>query len=149
MSERPSAIDVKVMDPEDYFEMIEDLLAEGREVKMTPKGNSMLPFIKGGRDSVVLTKPSKAFEVGDIVLAKIGDRFIMHRIFAVEEENLTLMGDGNICGTEHCTSTDVIALVTEIHKENGKKVIPGKAVFWRRIRPLRRCILAIYKRVIL
>ena len=73
----------------------------------------------------------------------------MHRVFAVEGENLTLMGDGNICGTEHCVSDDVIALVTEIHKENGKKVIPGKAAFWRRIRPLRRYILAIYKRVIL
>ena len=68
---------------------------------------------------------------------------------AVEGKKLTLMGDGNIYGTEHCASDDVIALVTEIHKENGKKVIPGKAVFWRRIRPFRRYILAIYRRVIL
>ena len=149
MRERPSAVDVKVMEPEAYFEMVDGILAEGKEVKMTPKGNSMLPFIKGGRDSVVLVRPTKDFEVGDIVLAKVGNRFIMHRVFAVKGKNLILMGDGNICGTEHCVSDDVIALVTEIHKENGKKVIPGKAAFWRRIRPLRRYILAIYKRVIL
>lgn len=149
MSDRPSAVDVKVMEPETYFGMVGGLLAEGKDVEMTPKGNSMLPFIKGGRDSVVLTKPFRAFEVGDIVLAKVGDRFIMHRVFAVEGKKLTLMGDGNICGTEHCASDDVIALVTEIHKENGKKVIPGKAVFWRRIRLFRRYILAIYRRVIL
>ncbi|MBR5660048.1 MAG: S24/S26 family peptidase [Bacteroidales bacterium] len=149
MDERPSAVDMKVMEPETYFAMVKELLSEGKDVEMTPKGNSMLPFIKGGRDSVVLTMPPKDLEVGDIVLAKVGSRFVMHRVFAIEGEKLTLMGDGNIRGKEHCASDDVIAIVSEIHKENGKKVIPGKAVFWRWIRPLRIFILAIYKRVIL
>ena len=132
-----------------YMSGLETLLMEGREVEMTPKGSSMLPFIKGDRDSVVLTKPAKPFEVGDIVLAKVGGRYIMHRIFSVEGNDLTLMGDGNIRGTESCASSDVIGLVTEIHKENGKVVKPGKGALWRTLMPFRRYILAIYKRVIL
>lgn len=132
-----------------YMSGLETLLMEGREVEMTPKGSSMLPFIKGDRDSVVLTKPAKPFEVGDIVLAKVGGRYIMHRIFSVKGNDLTLMGDGNIRGTESCASSDVIGLVTEIHKENGKVVKPGKGALWRTLMPLRRYILAIYKRVIL
>lgn len=139
----------KVVDMDLYMSGLETLLMEGREVEMTPKGSSMLPFIKGDRDSVVLTKPAKPFEVGDIVLAKVGGRYIMHRIFSVEGNDLTLMGDGNIRGTESCASSDVIGLVTEIHKENGKVVKPGKGALWRTLMPLRRYILAIYKRVIL
>jgi len=139
----------KVVDMDLYMSGLETLLMEGREVEMTPKGSSMLPFIKGDRDSVVLTKPAKPFEVGDIVLAKVGGRYIMHRIFSVKGNDLTLMGDGNIRGTESCASSDVIGLVTEIHKENGKVVKPGKGALWRTLMPLRRYILAIYKRVIL
>ncbi len=139
----------KIVDMDLFMEGIGEFLGEGKEVVMTPKGNSMLPFIKGDRDSVVLAKPSKPFEVGDIVLAKVGQRYIMHRIFAVEGDSLTLMGDGNVCGTESCHTSDVIGLVTEIRKENGKVVKPGKGALWRSLRPIRRYILAIYKRVIL
>lgn len=139
----------KVLDTDLYMKGIEMFLMEGKDVEMTPKGFSMLPFIKGDRDSVVLTRPARPLEVGDIVLARVGQRYIMHRVFSVEGENLTLMGDGNIAGTENCSSSDVIGLVREIHKESGKVVLPGKAAFWRRLLPFRRYILAIYKRVIL
>ena len=139
----------KIVDLDLFMSGIETLLGEGKDVKMTPKGASMLPFIKGHRDSVVLTTPCRPLEVGDIVLARVGERYIMHRIFAVNGDNLTLMGDGNICGTESCSASDVIGLVKEIHKENGKVVKPGKGTFWRFLKPLRRYLLFIYKRVIL
>lgn len=137
------------MDDAQYFELLESLLDEGRDVTMTPKGNSMLPFIKGGKDSVKLTVPKAPLEVGDIVLAKVGERFIMHRVFAVDGDALTLMGDGNIAGKEHCSTSDVMGLVTEIHKKGDRVVIPGKARLWRFLRPVRRYILAVYKRVFL
>ena len=43
------------LDTELFMEGIDIFLKEGKEVVMTPKGASMLPFIKGDRDSVVLT----------------------------------------------------------------------------------------------
>lgn len=137
------------LDTELFMEGIDIFLKEGKEVVMTPKGASMLPFIKGGRDSVVLQKSSAPSEVGDIVLARVGDRFIMHRVFKVDGGSLTLMGDGNIRGTETCLDSDVIGKVIQIRKENGKVVTPGKGKFWRMLMPLRRYILAFYKRVIL
>lgn len=130
------------------FGMVGELISEGREVVITPKGNSMLPFIRNGRDSVLLKNLDRPAEVGDILLVKIGDRYIMHRVFAVDGRRITLMGDGNVRNKEHCTTDDVIGIVTEIHKKGGRVVIPGKGRFWRLIRPLRRYILAIYKRVI-
>jgi len=136
--------------PQDlFFEGMRTILDEGKDVVMTPKGNSMLPFIQNGKDSVILTKPSRPVEVGDIILFKTGDRYIMHRVISVEGGKLTMMGDGNVKGKETCGEGDVIGLVTEIHKENGKVVRPGKARLWRLLRPFRRYILAFYKRVIL
>ena len=44
------------------------LIEEGRRVVVRVKGNSMLPFLKGNRDSVELEK-SKDLKFGDIVIA--------------------------------------------------------------------------------
>ena len=122
------------------------LLEEGREVRFTPRGSSMLPLIRGGRDSVTLKKfPSVT--VGDIVLARIGDgHYVLHRVIRAEDGQLVLMGDGNVSGTERCRAEDVLGSVTEIQR--GKRtVIPGKGKLWRALKPVRRYILAIYRRV--
>ena len=148
MYKEPSQSTSKIVGDDILFEAIGELISEGREVIITPKGNSMLPFIRNGRDSVLLKSLDRPAEIGDILLVKVGDRFIMHRVYAVEWPGITLMGDGNVRGKEHCTADDVIGIVTEIHKDGGKVVVPGKGRLWRLIRPFRRFILAIYKRVI-
>ena len=122
------------------------LLEEGRTVRFTPLGSSMLPFIRGGKDSVVLIKKDSV-EVGDIVLARLGGpRYVLHRVIARDGDALTLMGDGNIAGTESCTLADIMGTAVEIGR--GKRsVIPGKARWWRALKPFRRYILAIYRRL--
>ena len=47
------------------------LLAEGKEVRFTPSGVSMRPFIEGDRDSVVLSPIVGQPRVGDILLVRI------------------------------------------------------------------------------
>ena len=124
------------------------LQEEGREVVITPLGYSMLPFIRGGKDQVTLRK-MPSVQVGDIALVRLpGQRYVLHRVINVDSDAVTLMGDGNLQGTEHCTLSDVMGTVVAIHR--GKRtVIPGKGVFWRRIKPFRRIILGIYRRVFL
>ena len=46
------------------------LVNDGVSVTLPVKGQSMLPFIIGGKESVILTKPLHA-QVGDIVLAPL------------------------------------------------------------------------------
>ena len=124
------------------------VLREGREAVITPTGNSMLPFIRGGVDRVVLRR-EPAVAVGDIVLARIGGRYLLHRVFALEGDALTLMGDGNLRGTEQGVPADVIGTVTEIIRPSGRRRIPGKGRLWRILRPFRRYLLAIYRRLLL
>ena len=107
----------------------------------------MLPFIRGGVDRVVLRRePDVA--VGDIVLVRIGERYILHRIIALDGDALTLMGDGNIAGTERCTRADVIGTVSEIIRPSGRRRKPGQGRFWRFLKPIRRYLLGVYRRLV-
>ena len=128
------------------------LVQDGVSVTFPVKGRSMLPFIFGGRESVILQKPS-SLQRGQVVLAQVGpDRYVVHRIIKIEPDRITLMGDGNICGTESCTPSNVLAIATHVVDEKGKrrtlesKGQMFKARVWYVIRPLRRIILAVLRR---
>ena len=124
----------------------EAFLNEGRDVVLKTKGNSMLPFIRGDRDSVRLRK-SDSLEVGDIVLVRLPGRYVMHRIVSHEGDVFVMMGDGNLVGTERFCRDEVVGKVVAIIKENGKEVTPGKGRIWKMLRPVRRYLLAIYRRI--
>ncbi len=123
------------------------ILAAGQEVILLAKGNSMLPFLHSEKDSVALQKKEDV-SIGDIVLAQISEgHYVLHRIIAIDGEKLTLMGDGNIRGTEKCTKKDISGTVVRIIKASGKEFVPGKGRFWKMLKPVRRYILAIYRRI--
>ena len=50
---------------------IERLLKDGKEVRFTPSGVSMRPFIEGDRDSVILTSLTRSPRIGDILLVRL------------------------------------------------------------------------------
>ncbi len=134
------------------IENVKMLVDEGRKVILPVKGNSMLPFIVGDRDSVELKKTERVV-VGDVVLAWVdGNRYVIHRIIQRDVAgHLTLMGDGNIAGTEHCTEQDVVAKALYRVRPDGRKNplynnSTGVRV-WRTLLPVRRWILAVYRRV--
>lgn len=125
------------------------LLETGKKVELKTKGNSMLPFIVGDRDSVLLSKHG-SLKVGDIVLAEITPgHYVLHRIFNLRGNSVELMGDGNIRGKEHCTAENILGTVDIILKENGRKIVPGDGRIWKKLLPFRRIILGIYRRIIL
>lgn len=133
--------------PDDVMmESLASLLDEGHEVRFTPKGQSMRPFIEGWRDSVVLKKMATV-EVGDVVLAKLENgSFAIHRVISKSGEKLTLMGDGNLSGTESALTGGVLGTVTGIVKPNGKRVKPKKGRLWVKLLPFRKRLLWIYRK---
>lgn len=130
------------------------LVESGETVTLMTKGMSMLPFIVGGRDSVVLGRPDGLRE-GMIVLAYVhGGRYVLHRIIALDGDKVTLMGDGNIKGVEVCRKEDVKAVASRIIRPSGEVDCLGaghlrKAAAWKKMLPARRLILAVYRRLFL
>lgn len=126
------------------------MLSEGKDVVLMTKGWSMNPTIVGERDSVLLRKTGSP-QVGDIVLARLSPKhYVLHRIVAIDAGKVTLMGDGNLTGQEHCTAGDILGTVQRVLPPRGKGFVPGKASLWRKTGPLtRRIVLGIYRRSIL
>lgn len=120
-------------------------LSEGKTVQLTPQGISMLPFIQGGRDKVRVRKEGR-IDVGDIVLVPHNGRLLLHRVYAIEGTRLTLMGDGNLKGTEMVDGEDVWGKVLEIVKPSGRSCKPHKAWFWRHTLFLRRLMLKLRRK---
>ena len=137
-------------------EIIEEairLVREGVNVTLPVNGNSMLPFIIGGKESVILHGPG-LIDVGDVVLAWVdGCRYVVHRIIKLDYDRVTLMGDGNVAVTEHCRLNDIKARVTHVVDAKDKthylynrwRMLGAKVWYW--LRPIRRYLLAIYRRL--
>ena len=124
-----------------------DLLSKGIEVILMTKGNSMLPFIRGEKDSVCLKKFDTVM-VGDIVLVRLwGPRYVLHRVVSVSGESMVLMGDGNLKGREVCTTANLLGTVTEIIRPDGRKVKSSRGRLWAKLRPIRRYLLWILKKL--
>ena len=136
-------MDKKIVPNEILLEDAAQLLAEGRDVIFTPLGSSMLPFIRGGKDTVTLRALSHV-DVGDIVLARLADAtYVLHRVVDRNRGLLTLMGDGNLRGTESCTREDILGTVVAINSHK-----PSKGRIWRMLMPVRRILLALFRRIL-
>ena len=122
-----------------------DALKDGKVIALVPQGISMLPFIKGGVDQVYLLKKEKV-AVGDIVLVEYHGKHILHRVYAVDGEKMTLMGDGNLEGTEQVAADEVLGTVVEI-VHGGCRRKPKKAWLWRHLLPIRRYLLKIHRKL--
>ena len=130
------------------------LLAEGRPVVIATKGNSMMPFIVGDRDSVELVRKDN-YEVGDIVLSQISPgHWVLHRLFSIDAASVVLKGDGNLTGTEKCRMEDIAGYAVSIIRPDGEVscLTPRfvrRSARWRALPYIvRRVYLAIFRRII-
>lgn len=80
----------------DMYPLIAESLAEGSEVYITVRGNSMSPFLRDGRDQAVFAAlDGRHIRRGDIVFyQRSGGQFVMHRVYEVTSDGvMTMLGD--------------------------------------------------------
>lgn len=122
--------------------VFEERLAEGQSVRFSPRGTSMLPMIRQGKDSVVLSPVKGKLKRGDIPLYRRDNgNYVMHRIDAVGE-TYTCIGDHQFVAEHGIRQDQVIAVVTEFYR--GKRRYSAENVgyraycaLWRLSRPAR------------
>lgn len=146
----------------ELFAEVRRLLGEGCRVTILARGNSMMPFIRDGVDEVELASPESGssgsggpvFAPGDILLCELAPgNYVLHRLLKAEEGRLTLMGDGNLRGTESCPASSAVARAVRIVRPDGRRVDCcsrvelRKARIWRRLLPFRRILLALWRRL--
>lgn len=132
---------------------VNELLGEGKSVILMTKGSSMLPFIRGDKDSVELVRRDSV-EVGDIALVRLSNgAYVLHRVVGVSGK-ITLKGDGNLDNTESCPPESVCGVAVRILRPDGRSLDCTSASFrrwsrrWRESpRFVRRYCLAVYRRL--
>lgn len=127
------------------------LVESGKDVKMNIRGCSMLPFLCEGRDKVFLSAVTDVnIKKGSIVLAEIDGCYFLHRIVEIKEDNITLMGDGNLKIKEYCKKENIKAVVSQALRKdetidfNSEKWF-NRWVLWDRYKGIRYFLLKIYK----
>lgn len=128
------------------------LIREGHTVTHLVRGNSMNPFLVDRRDKVILS-PFTAEELlpGAVVLARDEtDRYVLHRIIRRSGNRLTLMGDGNVTGTEETSTDQVLGVVTTVIRKGKRYSCKGGrwrrySIFWKNMLPLRKFVLAVWR----
>ena len=95
--------------------LIEEVISGDGEFRLYPRGTSMLPLIRQGKDSVILVKPG-LLSIGDIVLyRRKNGQFVLHRIIKIKGDNLYLCGDNQSEIETGITTNDVIAKVKAVY----------------------------------
>ena len=152
---RTALMNHKILPNNEVINSVIEMLDVCPGVILPVRGYSMLPFIIGDVESVELVKPEKV-EIGDVVLAWINDnRYVVHRVIRIDGERVQLMGDGNLSDNEYCSKSDVKGRADYVINKHGKKRylytkwrVRGSRLWWA-LKPVRRIILAIYRRTIL
>jgi len=156
----------RAIDNNTYFDAVTTMLKEGQDVTINVRGASMLPFLSESRSDQVILEGAEAgtpdgrervkVNVNDIVLFRLGDRYILHRILKINDNDIAeIQGDGILNAKEHCHRDQILARVSTIIR-CGKDAINTKSSTYRRnvriwmiLKPLRRPMLWLWKRLFL
>lgn len=141
---------IKIVDIYRITPVIDELIQNGTDVRITVSGNSMFPMLRSGTDSVVFTKAVNPLKKYDLPLyrRKSGE-YVMHRIVAVNNGFFTMNGDNQYVLESPVYPDMIIGVVKEFYR-GGKKINCESALykfycrFWVCFRPFRGIICRIY-----
>lgn len=112
----------KQMRLEQLMPLIQENLAAGKTVRFSPRGISMLPMLRQGVDSVVLSPLPEKLEKYDLPLYQRDDgHYVLHRIVKAGE-TYTCIGDNQFDFEPGLRRDQMIALVTTFTR--GDREIP-------------------------
>lgn len=95
-------------------------LANGKEVKLSPMGISMLPMLRQGIDSVILSPLPQKLKKYDLPLYRRDNgQFVLHRIVKAGDD-YTCMGDNQFAEETGIRHDQMIAVVTSFTRGEKK-----------------------------
>lgn len=94
----------------------EDILARGETLYYTNVGDSMMPFIKQGRDVLIIEpKPACRLKKDDVPLYKRDSgQYVLHRIVKVRKQDYLIRGDNRYHTEKGITDRHIIGVLTGI-----------------------------------
>jgi hypothetical protein len=112
---------------EELYPVLMEVLESGGEFRFYPRGTSMLPLIRQGRDSVVLTAPDGKPSRREICLYRRADgRFVLHRLMKWTKEGTPVFcGDNQLFFEYGVPAEAIIARVCAIYHGEKRRDLKG------------------------
>lgn len=139
--------------PEEFLVLLRELTARGDDVPLTVTGNSMSPFLRGNRDTVVLSSINRPLKRGDIVFyLRENGSCILHRIKRIKKNGYFFVGDAQTAVEGPVGREQLLAVVTAVVRD-GERLSSGDAKWnfykyvWIRLVRLRPVIVKIYSKI--
>lgn len=101
---------------EELMPLMQERLEAGQSVRFYPRGVSMRPLLREGRDSITLSRPREALRRYDIVLFHYEDHYVLHRIVGIGASGYACCGDHRLRCEVGVTEDAILAVVTAIHR---------------------------------
>ncbi len=114
----------------EFFKCVLESIQAGESVKIRVKGNSMYPFLKEGNAILLSPFEAKELKPESIVLFAYRDIYILHRIIARKDDRLIIQGDNVYTHVEKATISHVVALVKQVHYDNGR-IVKLHSMAWK------------------
>lgn len=147
--------EVKVTTDEYNIRNLVEKARQGHRVRLLGIGNSMLPFLEGGRDYIDLiavNQDTKLFKKDIVFYKSYDNQYVTHRIYSVTEEGCYLIGDGNL-SIEPLVKRKNIYLKAVGFIRKGKYISTASkgyqfyTALWMKLCPIRIHLLRFYYRI--
>lgn len=134
---------------------IKKLIDEGRTVTFRVKGQSMHPFLVGGRDDVVLQSLNRPLRKYDVILAEVApELYMIHRIIGFEQGHIIMKGDGNRAQKEVVSPQNVLGIVIAFRRKGRTTLDTVESYKWKLysriwllLSPFHFLLLPFYRRI--
>ncbi|MBE7022519.1 MAG: hypothetical protein E7414_04825 [Ruminococcaceae bacterium] len=125
---------------------LQEMLALGKNVRLTVTGNSMQPFLREGLDSVLLAQPTQVKKLDVVLYIRDNDDVILHRIVRKTPQGFMILGDNQTQTDGPIPFAQIVAVASGFYRANA--FFSAKA-WWYRLYsclwvfagPLRRLLL--------
>ena len=132
-----------------------EALRQGKTVKVRIDGESMYPFIRGGKDLVELVPCDAESELPAWCCPFYcwEGHYMVHRYVGREGDYCLMLGDGNLARVERVKRSEIIGLLRYIYRPDGSvqdcqdAQWLRKGALWYKLRPVRRFLLPLMKRL--
>ena len=136
-----------------FFAEVQAQIRQGKKVKIRVRGYSMMPFIRNNDEALLIPPTPEHIQKGTPVVALTDEMgIVLHRIYNIEGNRITLLGDGNVNQFEHTSPDRIIATVS--HYYRGKHTIKLDSWYmyligrlWMAAHPWRRKVLTLAWRI--
>ena len=138
---------------EDIAEVIAERIALGQSVELSPRGISMRPLLREGRDTVTFTRAPERLKKYDLPLYRRADgKYVLHRVVGFHNGRYVMCGDNQYKKEQGIDHGQIIAIVSAISRDGRQVNLRGPlyrayVVLWCESRPLRYLAYRVLRKI--